>query len=86
MIERAVDFMMLIVAKTLLTDDDHWFQFKAMALGAKPFGLCAGQSHMFRSITAGGVKNAHGSTATSRITCRLQDVLVIRQDATHGTI
>ena len=86
MVERTVDFMMLIVAKTLLTDDDHWFQFKAMALGAKPFGLCAGQFHMIRSITAGGVKNAHGSTATLRITCRLQDVLAIRQDVSHDTI
>lgn len=86
MVERPVDFKMLIVAKPLLTDDDHWFQFKAMALGAKPFGLCAGQSHMIRPITAGGVKSAHGSTATSRITCRLQDVLAIRQDASHVTI
>jgi hypothetical protein len=41
-----------------------------MALGAKPFGLCAGQSHFIRSITADGLnlKSSVESTAVGYCT------------------
>jgi hypothetical protein len=42
-----------IVTETFLADDDHWFQFEPVAFGSKPLGLCAGQSHLIRSVTAG---------------------------------
>ena len=56
MIERAVDLAVQIITEAFLADDDHWLQFEPMALGAKPLGLCAGQSHFIRSVAAGEVK------------------------------
>ena len=86
MIERAVDLAVQIITEAFLADDDHWLQFEPMALGAKPFGLCAGQSHFNRSVNAAGVKNRHGITANPLHSCQLPDGLSIGQDADYVTI
>jgi hypothetical protein len=77
---------MQIIAETFLADDDHRFQFEAMPLGAKPFALCAGQSHLICSVAVGAAKKAHGITATASISCRLPVGPAIGQDAGHVTI
>ena len=87
MIERTIDFAVQIITQTFLADDDHWFQFESVALGAKPFGLYAGQFHFFRSATEGfRLKNAHGTTGPTLTNCRLPDGLAIGQDADYVTI
>ena len=90
MIERAVDLAVQIITEAFLTDDDYWLQLEPMALGAKPFGLCAGQSHFIRSVTAVSLKNAHGTTGLMMTSCllpgRLPDGQGIGQDAGHVTI
>jgi hypothetical protein len=86
MSERSIDFVMQIIAETFLADDDHRFQFESMPLGAKPFALCAGQSHVICSVAAGVAKNPHGITAAASVSCRLPDGPAIGQDAGHGTI
>jgi len=76
-----------IVAETFLADDDHGFQFEPMAFGSKPLGLCAGQSHLIRSVTEDfRLKDAHGITASPWFPCQLQDGPALGQDAGYVTI
>jgi len=61
MAEREVDFIMQIITHTLLSDNDHRLQVEAVALGAKPLDLCAGQLHEL--YVGWRQEKAHGSTA-----------------------